>query len=320
MTSITPRSGALARRRESLLRTISAYARLANLKVYFQWIPALVAWSLVPQPFGPSGSEFAAMALFAAGVIAVACAAGALDDVQGAADGIDQAAYAVEDALRSRAGKPLVQGEIDERAARRFASATAALGLGLGAAAVLTAPHSPWWLVACWLLAGYAATQYSYGVKLSYHGLGELLLALEAVAVFSIPVVFLTGGMSVQACFEAYLLGTLFAQVTLFSSSQDAEVDRAAGRMTLAARLSPRGNRRLVATVFVTGWTVTTVGFATGALSPWLLPALMLMWAIQGMQLVNGLGRRRWLVARFYGWRAFDAGVLALVLVNLLVR
>jgi 1,4-dihydroxy-2-naphthoate polyprenyltransferase len=302
------------------LRTLSAYARLANLKVYFQWIPALVAGSLASHSPGLSGAGLAALALFAVGVIAVACAAGALDDVQGAADGIDQAAYAVEDAMRSRTGKPLVQGEIHERDARRFAIAMAAVGLGLGAAAVLAAPHSPWWLVACWLLAGYAATQYSYGVKVSYRGLGELLLALEAVAVFSIPVVFITGGMSTRACCEAYLLGTLFAQVTLFSSSQDADVDRAAGRMTPAARLSPRGNRRLIAAVFATGWTVTAVGLATGVLSPWLLLALMPMWAIQGMQLVNGLGRRRWLVARFYGWRAFDAGVLALVLVNLVAR
>jgi 1,4-dihydroxy-2-naphthoate octaprenyltransferase len=300
--------------------TLSAYARLANLKVYFQWIPALVAWSLVPQPFGLSASELAALTLFAAGVIAVACAAGALDDVQGAADGIDQAAYAAEDALRSRAGKPLVQGEIDEQDARRFAITMAATGLGLGATAVLIAPHSPWWLVMSWLCAGYVATQYSYGLKVSYRGLGELLLALEAVAVFSVPVTFLTGAMSVQACFEAYLLGTLFAQVTLFSSSQDAEVDRAAGRMTMAARLSPGGNRRLIVTVFATGWTVTAVGLVTGVLSLWLVLALMPMWAIQGRQLVNGLGRRRWLLARFYGWRACDAGVLALVLVNLLVR
>ena len=88
--------------------------------------------------------------------------------------------------------------------------------------------------------------------------------------------------------------------------------------MTVAARLSPTANRRFIASVFVVGWTVTAIGFATAALEPALLVALLPALALQVGQLVHGLGRGRWLLARYLGWRAFDAGVAALVVVNLL--
>jgi 1,4-dihydroxy-2-naphthoate octaprenyltransferase len=307
------------RPRAGLRHTFSAYARLSNLKVYFQYVAALVAWSLVPEPFGLPAQSLLALVLFVLGVVSTACSAGTLDDVQGYRDGLDAYTYANDDALRGKPGKPLLTGEISERSAHRFAMVLGALGLALGCAAILVAPHHPLWLIGLWVVAWYAATQYSYGIKLSYHGAGELLLAVEAVAVLMIPLVFLTGRVTDTACFEAYLLGTLFAQVTIFSSSQDADIDRRFDRMTIAARLSPRANRRFIASVFVTGWTVVAAGFVSGALEPALLVALLPTFVLQGRQLVNGLGRRQWLLARYLGWRAFDAGVVAMILVNLVL-
>jgi 1,4-dihydroxy-2-naphthoate octaprenyltransferase len=259
-----------------------------------------------------------ALVLFVVGVIASACAAGTLDDLQGARDGLDRQTYADDDELRGVVGKPLITGEISEQAAYRFALVSGALGTALGVLAAVVAPHGPWWMVFAWPVAGYLATQYSWGIKLSYHGMGELLLGVEAIAIMLIPLVFLTGSVSDTGLFEALLLGSLFAQVTVFSSSQDAEIDRAFNRMTMAARLSPAANRRFIATVFAAGWAVTAAGFATGALEPWLLLALAPVWALQVAQLRQGLGLRRWLVARHLGWRAFDAGFVALVVVNLL--
>jgi len=298
-------------------KTLAAYARLSNLKVYFQWIPALVGWSLAPAPFDLPAGAWLALPLFVTGVIATACSAGTLDDVQGFRDGIDQRTYAHDDVLRGVPGKPLLTGEISERAAYRFALASGAVGLVLPTLAILVSPGAPPWLIACWAVAWWTATQYSYGVKLSYHGAGELVLALEAATFLILAHVLVTGGLSATTGFEAYLVGTLFAQVTIFSSTQDAEVDRSFDRMTIAARLSPRANRRFIATVFAVGWAVTTAGFATGALSPWLLVALLPTWVLQVAQLLHGLERRRWLVARHLGWRAFDTGFLALVVVNL---
>src|SRR6476661_7530223 len=118
-------------------RTFSAYARLSNLKVYFQWISALVAWSLVAKPFDLPADSVLALLVFVLGVIATACAAGTLDDVQGLRDGLDAHTYAADDALRGKPGKPLITGEITERAAYRFAMTLAAIGLGLGWLAIL---------------------------------------------------------------------------------------------------------------------------------------------------------------------------------------
>lgn len=305
-------------RRRGIRQTFSAYARLSNLKVYFQWIPALVAWSLVPAPFDLQPGAVASLLLFVLGVIATACSAGTLDDVQGLRDGLDLRTYEADDALRGKPGKPLITGEISEQAAYRFAMVSGAAGFALGCVAILTAPHHSAWLLGCWAVAWFAAEQYSWGAKLSYHGCGELLLAVEAMAVLLMPFVFLTGGVTDTACFQAYLVGTLFAQVTVFSSSQDAEIDREFDRMTIAARLSPRANRRFIAAVFATGWVVTAIGFASGALEPVLLVALLPALALQVRQLVQGVGHGRWLLARYLGWRAFDAGVAALVVVNLL--
>lgn len=310
-------AGTVALHRERRLRrTLAAYARLSNLKVYFQWIPAVAGWSLAPAPFDLPAEAWLALGLFIAGVIVTACSAGTLDDVQGFRDGIDQRTYAQDDALRGVPGKPLVTGEISEDAAHRFALACGAAGLVLPALAILVAPEAPLWLVAAWAAAWYVATQYSYGLKLSYHGAGELVLALEAATFLLFALVLVHGELSATAWFQAYLVGTLFAQVTVFSSTQDAAIDREFDRMTVAARLSPRGNARFIATVFAVGWAMTAAGFATGALDSWLLVALLPTWALQFGQLVQGLGHRRWLVARHLGWRAFDAGFLALFVVN----
>jgi 1,4-dihydroxy-2-naphthoate octaprenyltransferase len=317
MTAVNATGAAQLARRRSVRQTLSAYARLSNLKVYFQWIPALVGWSLAPAPFRLHGGGLLALLLFVVAVIAMACAAGTLDDLQGLHDGLDRRTYAADQALRSVKSKPLVQGEIGARAARRYAFLSGAVGLGLGVVGIGIAPHGQLWLVACWLAAAYAATQYSYGLKLSYHGAGELLLGVEAALVMLGPLAFLSGSLTAAGCFEAYLLGTLFAQVTVFSSSQDAEIDGAFKRMTIAARSSAAGNRRFIATVFAVGWTVTATGFAVGAFSPWLALALLPTWVIQVAQLIQGVRRERWLLARSLGWRAFDAGVLALLLVNL---
>lgn len=305
---------------DTMLRKLSIYARLGNFKVYFQWIPVLVGWSLSAHPFGLDSTQIVALLAFVLATIAMGCSAGTLDDVQGLRDGIDQLTYAADDTLRPTSGKPLVLGEISENSAYRFALTMGVVGPLLGILAVMLTPHHPLWLLVAVLFTAYASTQYSYGVRLSYHGMGELLLGLLAAGVFLIPLFFLDGHITATGWLEAYLLGSLQAQVTIFSSSNDAAEDRAAGRMTMAARLTPAANRRFITTVLVASWVLTTVGLALGALNSWLILAFLPMWACQAVQVRRGLMQQRWLDARHFGWRAFDAGVIGLVLVNLLAR
>ena len=40
--------------RRSLRESFSVYARLGNFKVYIQWLPVLIGWSLIADPFGVS--------------------------------------------------------------------------------------------------------------------------------------------------------------------------------------------------------------------------------------------------------------------------
>jgi len=315
-----------ARRRRSLTETLSVYARLGNMKVYIQWLPPLIGLSLVADPLGISPPEVAALVLFMLACLTGSASAGTLDDVQGFRDGIDQQTYGAADAAgglqtkSDRSIKPLVTGEVTEAEALRFGIGIAATGIALGTAAILVAPDAPAWLLPLWPLWVFACSQYGYGLKVSYHGAAELLLGTVIAATVWIPVVLLEGELSWTGALQAYLIGTLLSQVTLFSMLYDREVDAAAGRRSLAVRLSPRGYRVLVAGWIATGWVVAVAGFATGTLDAWLLAAWLPVVAVQVAQIVTGVVRGDALTARRLGWHAFDVAFVGFVLANLLTH
>jgi 1,4-dihydroxy-2-naphthoate polyprenyltransferase len=313
-------------RRRSFAQTVSVYARLGNMKVYIQWLPPLIAWSLLADPFGLSAAALAALVLFMFACLAGAAAGGALDDLQGFRDGIDQQTYGAADALggfqakRDASIKPLVTGEVTDAQAHRFGIGIALVSVALGSAAILLAPGSPWWLVLLWPVWVFACSQYGYGLKVSYHGPAELLLGVVIGATVCFPLLFLEGALSWTGALQAYLIGTLLSQVTLFSMVYDREVDAAAGRRTLAVRLSPRAYRMLLVAWIATGWVVAVTGFAAGALDGWLLLAWLPVWAMQVAQLVYGVVRGDPLTARLLGWHAFDIAFVTFIAANLLAR
>jgi len=313
-------------RRRTVAETLSVYARLGNMKVYVQWLPPLVAWSLVADPFGLSLAAVAALVLFMLACLTGAAAGGTLDDLQGFRDGIDQQTYGASaarggfQAKRDASIKPLVTGELTDAEAHRFGVGIAFVSVALGTAAIVIAPESPWWLVPLWAGWVFACSQYGYGLKVSYYGPAELLLAVVITATMVFPVLFLEGELSWTAAFEAYLVGTLLSQVTLFSMIYDREVDAAAGRRTLAVRLSPRAYRIVIVVWVATGWLVAVTGFAVGALDGWLLLAWLPLWAMQVGQLIYGVARGDPLTARLLGWHAFDVAFVTFVLANLLTR
>jgi len=313
-----------APRRRTLRETMSAYARLGNMKVYIQWLPALIGWSLVADPFGLPASAYAALALFVLAALAGAACGGALDHLQGFRDGIDQQTYgaaSVQGGYQSKSNasiKPLVTGELTDLEARRFGIGIGVVSVALGAAAILIAPHSPSWLMGCWALWVLLSSQYAYGIKISYFGPAELLLGIEIGALVLFPVLFLEGNLTTTAAFQAYLVGTLFSQVTLFSMIYDRDADASAGRLTLAVRLSPAGYRVLLGVWICTGWVVAVTGLATGALSAWQFLAWLPVWAMQVGQLRSGVCGTDALTARLLGWHAFDVAFVTFVAANLL--
>ena len=56
------------------------------------------------------------------------------------------------------------------------------------------------------------SSQYSYGIKISYWGPAELQLGILIGGIVALPVIMLEGGLSTEAAFVAYLIGTLFSR------------------------------------------------------------------------------------------------------------
>ena len=311
------------RPRRSLSQTLSVYVRLGNMKVYIQWLAPLIGWSMVADPFGLSATEVTALVLFMLACLTGTAAGGALDDVQGYRDGIDQQTYTKNarggfQAKNNRSVKPIVNGEISVEDAHRFGIAIALASFVLGSVAISIAPEAPAWLIPLWAVWVFVCSQYGYGSKVSYYGGAELLLGLVIVTIVWFPVVILDGELTQTVVFQAYLIGTLLSQVTLFSMVHDKAVDAAAGRRTLAVRLSLPTYKLAVVAWFATGWVVAVTGFAVGALDGWVLLAWLPVFALQVYQLVLGLYHADPLAARQVGWHVFDVAFVTFIVANLL--
>jgi 1,4-dihydroxy-2-naphthoate octaprenyltransferase len=161
---------------------------------------------------------------------------------------------------------------------------------------------------------------YSYGLKLSYRGAGELVIAIGAAGTVLIPFALVMHGVSPALGVEAVLVGLWHAQVVVFSNTHDAAGDRATGRMTIAARTSEAGNRTYIAAVFGLSFAIGTAAVATRIVPFAYLLVLGPLWAMQGHQLWVGVGQRRWLDARRMGFLIIRIGIVGLVLANLLLR
>jgi 1,4-dihydroxy-2-naphthoate octaprenyltransferase len=300
------------------LSRAGAYMRLGKFQIYEHWLPALVAFSALARPADVSPGAALTLAFIAAAAACFAAAGSALDDVQGIRDGIDRLTYNPQESQRNIRGKPLLLGELGEREATRFATGCALAGALAIAGMALVAPHAPFWLIGTFAVLALAATQYSYGLKLSYRGIGELLLAVANAATLAIAYGLAAGQLPVAVLCEVMLLGFWMAQITVFSSVADVEHDRAAGRTTAVAMLDDRAHGHLIGAIFLTGWTLTVAALAAGALPPVLALGLLPAWWLQARQLRAAFRDGGWLRARRLGWRAYDLGVLAIVGANLL--
>jgi 1,4-dihydroxy-2-naphthoate octaprenyltransferase len=119
------------------------------------------------------------------------------------------------------------------------------------------------------------------------------------------------------AVVEGVLFGLWLVQVLSCSNSADAADDRLAGRRTVAARTSVRGNRIFVAGLFGSSWLIAIGAAVLGVLSPFAPLALLPAWAFQGFVLRNGM-RGQWRNKRNYGFFGLRFAVLGLVIVNVL--
>ncbi len=287
---------------------------LGKFKIVELWLGFFVSVALLGQTRLQDERSLAILALILIAGIAVIATTCSLDDIVGVRDGVDQANHG--DGTRWGVDKPILAGRLDEGSAFRFVHLLGMVAaLGYAAVLVLAWPL-PGWLFASMTAMMILAVNYSYGLKLSYRGAGEVVIFAGGIGTVLLPYALVAGTAPPIVVVSAVLVGSWHAQVVMFSNTKDAAGDRATGRMTIAARTSPRGNKSFIASVFVLFWGFTVFAFAARYIPVWYALALAPVWALQVAQLWLGLHRQQWLMARLLGFRVLRVGIIALTLLN----
>lgn len=299
---------------------LRVYARLGKLDVYDYYLGIFLALSAALFPVGDfTARQALVLVLFLAGEIAVLMAMVALDDVTGFRDGSDLANYGPDNPLRSKARKPLVARTLTVPQALRFAWTCAAAGAVLWAGAALLAPYRPLWALVAAGALFVVSLQYSYGLKLSYHGFQEVfLVALGAVLVI-VPYGLMAGGWSGFLMVQALLFGFGPLMFGVYSNTNDVAGDRAVGRPTVAALVSERGNAVFIGALSVTEFLTGAVASVTGV-APWWFVVLMLpATALRARQYLTGFVRGDIMTARRTGFAVHRLSVVLMTVANILV-
>jgi 1,4-dihydroxy-2-naphthoate octaprenyltransferase len=294
---------------------LGVFLELGKFKIVELWLGFFVSVALLGQSRLYDERSLGILALILIAGIAVIAATCSLDDIVGVRDGVDQANHC--EGARWGVDKPLLAGRLDERSAFRFVHLLGVVAvLGYVLVLVLAWPL-PGWLLAIMTAMMLLAINYSYGLKLSYHGAGEAVIFAGGAGTVLLPYALVTKSAPPIVVVSAILVGSWHAQVVMFSNTKDIAGDRATGRMTIAARTSPRGNKIFIASAFVLVWGLTAFSFAAGYIPAWYALALAPVWVMQVTQLWLGLHREQWLKARLLGFRVLRVGIVALTISSL---
>jgi 1,4-dihydroxy-2-naphthoate polyprenyltransferase len=300
------------------LQRLGVFFELGKLKIVELWLGFFVGLSLLGLDTLTDARALPILALTLVSSIAVIAATCSLDDITGVRDGVDQANH--KNNPRWGVSKPILDGRLTEQRAFKFVyvlGAIAALGY---AGVIAVAWPLPAWLIVTMTGVILLSLNYSYGLKLSYRGAGELVYFVACAGTVLIPYGLIEGRLTWAVLINAALVGSWHVQVMVFSNTKDAEGDRATGRMTIAARTSKRGNYAYISSVFLLFWAVTAAALASGVVPAWYAVALGPVWALQIYQLWSGVRHEQWLRARFVGFRIVRLGTAALTIVNLIVH
>lgn len=298
-----------------------SYARLAKLDVFDYYLSLPIVLSAVVLPIGAfDPAALGTLGLFGLGAVLMTASLVAFDDLTGYRDGSDPANYRADPSLRRARRKPLVTGALTEREAVRFGWLTAFAGAAVFIATVATAPHAPQWTI--WLIVAnfVLGIQYSYGLKISYHGFQEAYIAALGWVMVLAPYGLITGRFDGFVLVQALLFGLGPLLFGVYSNTNDIAGDRSVGRPTVAALTTPRGNRRFVAALSVAEFLLGAAASATGV-APWWFVLLMLpVTVLRARQFGIGFGPRGDILrARAIGFTAHRVGAGLLVAANLVL-
>lgn len=296
----------------------SAYARLAKLDVFDYYLSVVLVWSLLVPAVRFAPDALATIVVFGIGEVALIAALVAFDDITGYRDGSDAINYGPDAPARRLARKPLLTNAITESAAIRFAWTCAAAAAVVWTVAVLVAPQKPLWAVLGTGVTLVIGVQYSWGLKLSYHGFQELFIAALGWALVLPLYGLLAGSLSGFVVVQALLFGLGPLLFGVYSNTNDIAGDRAISRPTVASLVSVRGNKIFVAAVSAAEAGLILVPPLLG-IAPWWFPLLLLpVIALRATQFVIGMVRGDILRARRLGFSIHRVCLVLLVLGNLL--
>lgn len=297
---------------------MQAYLRLAKLDIVDYYLALPLAWTLLPAAARTAPRSLSALVLFLLGEVFVIAAAVAFDDVTGFRDGSDAMNYGADAQPRRMARKPLVTGALRADEAIRFALLSAAAGTVLWTVAAETAPFRPAWALATAAVCLITAVQYSWGLKLSYHGWQELFLMGFGVGMVLVPYGLVSGRFAAFVALQAVLFGSGPMLFGLYSNTNDADGDAHVGRRTVAALVTPAGNAAFIVCVNLAQATLIACAPLVFA-APWWFPlALLPVPAVRLVELTLFLRDADVLRARRLAIRNHRLTVALLLAVNLL--
>ncbi|MGH8878100.1 MAG: UbiA family prenyltransferase [Stackebrandtia sp.] len=295
-----------------------AYVRLAKLDVFDYYLSALLVWSMLAPAARIDPQVLLTIVLFGIGEVFLIAALVAFDDITGFRDGSDAINYGPDAPARRLARKPLLTKAITESAAIRFAWLCAAAATVAWIGAVLVAPHDPLWVILGVGVTLVVGLQYSWGLKLSYHGFQELFIAALGWGLVLPLYGLLAGAPSGFVVTQALLFGLGPLLFGVYSNTNDIDGDRSIGRPTVASLVSPRGNRLFIGAVSGVEIGLIVVPPLTG-IAPWWFPLLLLpVIALRTVQFFVGMIRGDIMRARKLGFRIHRICLVLLVVGNLL--
>ncbi|MGW3659745.1 UbiA family prenyltransferase [Streptomyces sp. NPDC005151] len=298
-----------------------AYTRLAKFEfVLDYYLSLLVLWTALAGSVRFASDTLTTLLLFLLGEVGVVSAVMALDDVNGIRDGSDQANYLGTGGtpLRPLERKPLLTGALNVSQATWFGYLSLLWGVLFWTACAMLAPERPKWALAITGLVLLAGFQYSWGLKLSYRGLGEVLIMGCPLVIVIAPYGFVTGGLPATVLVEGVLFGLWQILVSCYSNTKDISGDAAVGRSTVAVRTSARGNLHFIG-LLSAGDLLLVLGASVAGWTPWwYFVALLPQMALRIRQFLSFGGTGDALLARRRGVVAFRTGVAGVVVANLI--
>lgn len=288
-------------------------AQLAKVRVYYhayEWLLAVLLLRM--QHFRPAGAA-ASLTLFLVAMFAVQAAACAIDDVMGFRDGSDAENYRKNELLaqpRRLLPKPLLTGVLNEREGITFAVAAAltATAAAVGSLVVVQAPAAA---PLGYLVVLACATQYSWGLKLSYRPGGlEFVIVVVNAATIVLPYWWIAHRVTSVAVVLGAVVCAWTLLVVSYGNAADRDGDEACARRTFAVLAGPRVYRAFLVVMWLASLTLNLAPFVLGLLRPAGVLFVVPLLVAQAVQLYWGVVRGDARRAMGIGMRCYDLGGL----------